>query len=122
MKRFTIALLVAALIGSNSGFTTTARAGRLPGSASHPDRVQALTSDVYHMTFRGNEVARILVDGDHTTDLDLIVCDELGNVVASDMDLTDTCLVEWTPRWTGSFTVKVINRGGIYNDYVLLTN
>jgi hypothetical protein len=28
----------------------------------------------------------------------------------------------WTPRWDGKFRIKVVNHGGVGNDYVLKTN
>jgi len=27
-----------------------------------------------------------------------------------------------TPRWTGKFTLKVVNRGSVYNSYLLLAD
>jgi hypothetical protein len=28
----------------------------------------------------------------------------------------------WTPRWDGNFRIKVVNRGGVWNEYLLKTN
>jgi hypothetical protein len=73
-------------------------------------------------TFRAGEVASIFVEGDGDTDLDLYVYDQNGNLVAYDDDLTDTCYVSWVPKWTGPFLIKIVNRGSVYNQFVLLTN
>lgn len=96
--------------------------GATGGATTHRDRVLKRTADNYNLRFRGGERARVAVIGDGDTDLDLVVEDENGNVVAQDMDLTDNCVVEWTPRWTGTFHVRVINNGNLFNNYLLLTN
>lgn len=96
--------------------------GRMGGPLRHTDRVLAGHTDVYNITFRGGETAIIVVSGDGDTDLDLYVYDENGNFIASDTDRTDDCVVSFTPRWTGTFTVKIKNLGRVYNNYVMATN
>lgn len=96
--------------------------GRVPGPVRHTDRVNAHATDVYTITFRGGEDAYIVVSGDGDTDLDLYVYDENGNFITSDTDSTDDCVVRFHPRWTGPFRVKIKNLGGVYNNYVLITN
>lgn len=76
----------------------------------------------YDIRFRAHEVAEVAVSGDGDTDLDLYVYDENGNLITSDTDYTDDCYVRFTPRWTGLFRLKIVNRGGVYNNYVLVTN
>jgi hypothetical protein len=92
------------------------------GPNYHRDSVLAGHTDVYIIAFNGDEEAQIAVSGDGSTDLDLYVYDENGHLIASDDDNTDECRVSWTPAWTGKFTVKIVNRGNVYNDYLLLTN
>lgn len=125
------ALLVRAdsMAGSNAalkGLIADARAthsrGATRGPGVHGDTVLAGRNDVYSLTFHGGEVARVGVVGDHSTDLDLYVYDENGNQVCADDDYTDVMYCSWTPRWTGSFTVKIVNRGGVYNDYRMVWN
>lgn len=96
--------------------------GRSGGPAQRRDRVSARSTDIYNVTFQGGRPAIIRVSGDGDTDLDLYVYDENGNLIVSDTDTTDECLVMWTPRWTGRFRIKVSNMGRIYNNYILLTN
>ena len=45
-----------------------------------------------------------------------------GNLIASDTDYSDNCLVSWVPKWTGNFKVKIVNRGNVYNDYTVAAN
>jgi hypothetical protein len=96
--------------------------GRVPYAVTHRDRVLAHSTDVYTITFRGREPAEVLVRGDGDTDLDLYVYDENGNFIASDTDLTDICYARWSPIWTGPFTVRIVNLGNVYNEYLLETN
>lgn len=96
--------------------------GAAAGPIVHHDSVLARHYDDYAITFVAGELARVAVVGDGDTDLDLYIYDENGNLITSDTDYTDQCLVEFTPRWTGAFRVRVVNNGYVYNNYVLLTN
>jgi hypothetical protein len=96
--------------------------GLLGGPIVHPDRVLAHTTDIFTFTFRGGESAIIEVVGDGDTDLDCYVFDENDNLIDSDTDYTDHCILIWTPRWTGPFKLHIHNLGGIWNGYVLATN
>ena len=117
MRKFILAAVAAVLGVGGVGF-----AGAVGGPKQSTTRVNARAADVYTISFRGGESARITVAGDGDTDLDLYVYDEFGNLVASDDDSTDYCVVGWTPRFTGPFTVRVVNRGGVYNQYRITTN
>jgi hypothetical protein len=88
----------------------------------HSDVVRGLSTDVYHMTFVGGEWELLAVSGDGSTDIDLYVYDENNNLVAKDDDNTDECRVRFIPRWTGNFTVLVVNRGRYANKYTLGSN
>ena len=86
------------------------------------DVVRAHSTNVYHWTFVGREWEVLAVSGDGDTDLDLYVYDENGNLIAKDDDYSDDCLVRFIPRWTGRFTIKVVNRGHYTNRYTIATN
>lgn len=96
--------------------------GRVGGAAVISEVVKAYDMDVYSIEFYGAEAARIAVKGDGDTDLDLYVYDANGHLIASDDDYTDGCFVQFTPRWTGRFSVRVKNRGRLYNRYAIATN
>lgn len=103
----------------------TAAAG-LPSNASADTfcgSVDAFSDDVFlnSLVFRGGQYAAIYVEGDGDTDLDCAVYDENGNLIASDTDYTDSCLLEWQPRWTGPFTLAISNLGPVYNNYCVET-
>ena len=116
------ASLTLAPIAANPSSSLDAAPGRVGGPGEINTRVEAHDTDSYEIRFYGDEVAQIIVRGDGDTDLDLFVYDENGNLVASDTDSTDVCVVTWTPRWTGNFRVRVKNLGRVYNRYTLTTN
>jgi len=86
------------------------------------DRILAGDTDIWKFTFRGLETAIVMVIGDGDTDLDLYVYDSKGNLIDSDEDDTDNCVCTFTPRWTGTFYIKIVNRGRVYNNYTLIIN
>lgn len=96
--------------------------GAVNGPQYASDCVDAHSTDTYTVRFRGGEEAIVLVSGDGDTDLDLYVYDENGNLIDSDTDRTDQCVCTFTPRWTGTFTIKIRNLGSVYNCYQLGTN
>jgi hypothetical protein len=96
--------------------------GALGGPKRQIEVVRGNTTDVYSVSFVGGQTAVIAVVGDGSTDLDLYVYDEYNNLIRSDTGPTDRCLVSWTPKWTGPFTIKIVNRGTIPNKYSIGTN
>jgi hypothetical protein len=97
-------------------------AGDVTGPNLHKDQVLANHTDSYEITFEGDEKAVVAIIGDGDTDLDLFIYDENDNLIGENTDLTDRCSVEWTPSWTGKFSIKIKNLGSVYNEYVLITN
>ena len=84
------------------------------------DKVLAGYTDTWTYTFRANSEARVTVEGDGDTDLDLYIYDENNNLIAKDDDNIDYCICTWTPKWTGTFKIKIVNRGSVYNRYHLM--
>jgi len=97
--------------------------GRVRGPAQHVDRIEAGATDRFEeIEFRGNELAAVGVVGDGDTDLDLIITDEFGIEVCRAATYADREVCRWAPRWTGPFTITVINNGQLWNQYRLFTN
>lgn len=111
-----------ALIENIDAEAKGAHRGSVNGPSRHYDAVNGNSTDTYQISFIANELAEILVSGDGDTDLDLYVYDSNGNLIVKDNDYTDDCYVRWTPAWTGRFIVKIVNRGPVYNRYVIATN
>ena len=102
--------------------TTTGTLGATIGPIVHHDQVYARHYDDFAINFYAGELARVAVVGDGDTDLDLYIYDANGNLIVADTDYTDRCLVQFVPRWTGTFRVRVVNNGYVSNRYVLMTN
>ena len=94
------AMAVCLALNSTATAATTVKTVVLPGGMN----------DNWTVTFVGGFKAAVLIKGDGDTDLDLYVYDELGNLIASSAGPRDRAAVSWTPRWTGKFTIKVVNR------------
>jgi hypothetical protein len=116
--------LVAAVLmtGAVVAPTTVAQAGAVGGPVYQHDRVQAYSQVSYTIRCRGGEWTNLVVRGDGDTDLDLFVYDAAGNLVGSDTDLTDLCLVRWFSSTTQTYTVVVKNFGVVYNDFVIASD
>lgn len=120
MKRLVARILVAAVLVA--GACAPSMAGAFGGPQYGRYRLGAKSTHTFTVAFRGGEWARVAISGDGDTDLDLYVFDEYGNRVAVDADYSDDCYVSWFMPRPGVFTIKVVNRGGVYNDYRLASN
>jgi hypothetical protein len=97
--------------------------GRSKGPAYNVQTLGAKSIDDYaNVGFDGGDYAEVYAEGSGRTNLDLYVYDENGNLICSDTAPSDVAYCGWTPRWSGNFDIKVINRGGRSNKYSLITN
>jgi hypothetical protein len=112
-------LAAATVLASNLAM---AHAGTVGGPTRTNEQVKANITDIYNLSFIAGQEAIVDVRGDGDTDLDLYIYDSSGNLITKDEDYTDHCVAKWTPKWTGKFTIKVKNRGGVPNSYVMTTN
>ncbi len=116
-------LLSVAMVGAVVlGCASFVEAGSVRGPRLGSETISARSVDTFTIVFYGGELAKVGVLGDGVTDLDLYVYDENGNLIASDTRDSDRCFVSFTPKWTGAFTIKVVNRGWVYNHYTLGVN
>jgi hypothetical protein len=76
----------------------------------------------YTVWFRGGEEARVAVVGDSGSDVHVYVYDENGNQVGRHEEGATSCVTTWNPRWTGPFTIKVVNQGRYSSQYGIATN
>jgi hypothetical protein len=103
--------------------TASATKGRSAGPGYNVATIAAKSTDSYDsVSFDGGDYAEVYTEGSGRSNLDLYVYDENGNLICSDTDSTDIGYCGWTPRWTGGFTIKVVNRGTSSNKYALITN
>ena len=87
------------------------------GSKYDVHQVAAYGTDTFYVSFRGYEDAAVIISGDGDTDLDLFVFDGNGNLIDSDTDGSDDCVVRFMPYGTGTFRIEVRNLGCVYNEY-----
>lgn len=111
-----------ALIDNIDAEAKGAQRGNINGPSRDYSSVNGNSHIDYTASFVANELAEVLVSGDGDTDLDLYVYDSNGNLIAKDIDYSDDCYVRWIPAWTGRFIIRIVNRGPVYNRFVILTN
>lgn len=111
-----------ALIDNIDAEAKGAQRGNINGPSRDYSAVNGNSHLDYSASFVANELAEILVSGDGDTDLDLYVYDSNGNLIVKDTDYSDDCYVRWIPAWTGRYTIRIVNRGPVYNRFVILTN
>jgi hypothetical protein len=100
----------------------TVAKGRQDGPARIASRIQPGVTDLYSVSFNGNEPAMVALTGDGYSDLDLFVEDDKGNRVCASNSAVDDEICRWTPRWTGTFRIRVRNIGTLPNEYRLWSN
>jgi len=107
LRKAAAGFLVAVVMAGSTAFAQTI------------ERVEAYRTDVWRAQVYQGVPVRVTVDGDGDTDLDLYIYDEDGRMVASDDDFTDYCIGSWTPRFTGMVTIRIVNRGSLWNRYAI---
>lgn len=117
MKYVAVLIAVAILL-----FAAIAEAGSVYGSRKTYDTLAIGFTHTYDLAFKEGEVAAVLVQGDHRSDLDCEVRDYYGNLMDIDDDLTDVCFLEFVPKYTGNFVLKIKNVGTKPTRYRLETN
>ena len=93
--------------------------GAIGGPSITRSSVNAKSTDVYTVRFYPYQVANIYVSGDGDTDLDLYVYDHNGNLIVKDDSYNFDAGVTFIPYCDCPFKIKIVNRGNVYNKYVL---
>ena len=99
-----------------------ASAGAVGGARSGTAVVFPQKYYAHAVVFRGHEPGKFRVRGDGSTDLDCYVYDSDGNVVDSDTDSTDYCVLNWYAPYTQVYTLQVVNHGHVSNLYNVWSN
>lgn len=75
---------------------------------THVDAMGNEVEETYEFALNADTEYQIVgVCDDDCEDLDLILRDEKGNIIARDADKDSTPVVEVTPKWTGKFKLSV---------------
>ena len=116
-----IAALIVSVFSANAGNAIKQTEAEIRSTyLQRHSSVSAHDSDSWTITLVKDEYTLITVIGDGDTDLDIYLYDENGNLIDKDIDDSDNCVVEVTPKWSGKFTLKVKNLGNVYNNYTLI--
>ena len=107
-----IALTLAALTVS-----ADAAADPVGGRKTFGDTIGRDIEQHYDIVLRKEELTIVNVRGAGRSDIDCFIFDEDDNLVASDQDSSDVCLLRVVPRWTGHFTIVIKNVGGQRTSY-----
>ena len=113
--------LFAALLGMTL-FAAPASAGAYPRHQSGRRLITSYGVQSFDVVFVGGRHARVKINGNDRSNLDLYVYDQNGNLIGRHTGFSDYGVVRWTPRWTGSFRIVVVNRGYRWNRYRIWTN
>ena len=85
---------------------------------AHGDyRIGAEETRNFTVRFYAGEKAYVGLEGDGDTDLDVYIYDPYGRLVTQNENNTDVASVNWSAAYTVTYTIKIINRGNIYNDF-----
>lgn|ERR1700738_1108552 len=94
-------------------------------SAAHASYVSA-TQDHLHgasymtysnVTLDAGELAVVFVQPKGNTPMELSVYDENDHLIGDTNCPASGCYVRWTPKWTGTFTIRVDNLGAYGTDF-----
>ena len=96
--------------------------GGIGGAAQTLSRLDAGETDVWEIAYYGNSLAELAVIGDGDSNLDLVITDENGNTICTELSASDKAYCDWMPSWNGYFTATVSNAGEARNSYYLITN
>src|SRR5262245_12913997 len=116
MRSHYLAGLLVLLLG------TSAFAGAARGPLKRTNTVQGFQTLTYKVRFEPGKPAVVVVQGDGDSPLVLVVVDAEGRRVAGDVKNNDRPGVRFTPSSNEPYSLKVSNRGGVPNRFVLRTN
>ena len=84
--------------------------------------VGAYGSKIFTVGLRGGETALVGIRGDGYTRLDLNIYDDRFTLIASERNITDQRTIRLSVYRTSLFTIEVVNRGAVYNQFDLWTD
>ncbi len=142
MKNLIAIVLVAAALISGTALSSFAQKPQGPNAAAGADnspllgkaavapaastgttnfRFTVSANAVRYHTYRmaAGETVRIELSGDGDTDLDMYVYSSDGVLIDKRESFSDSEVSYITANRAGTITIKVVNRGGVYNEYDL---
>ncbi len=96
--------------------------GRIGGAWSQSSSLAGGRTDSWEIAFTGGSYAGLAVVGNGSSDLDIVVTDENGNVICFEGGPEASLYCDFVPSWDGFFYVAIENSGGNPTVYDLITN
>jgi hypothetical protein len=104
------------------GAALPTEAGAARGSLKRVATVQGFGSVTFKVAFKPGHKAVVVVQGDGDTTLALVVLNHQGHRVGVSSKNADKHVLRWTPDSSEPYQIKVFNRGGVPNRFLLRTN
>ncbi len=110
------------LLAMVDGLGAQAQRGRVAGPGWLDNWVAPGFQRDFTISFQGREYAQVWLAGDGGSLLNLQVFDENGNHLCTARRAGDRQSCGWTPVWTGTFRVRVVNVGANPANFRMSTN
>lgn len=119
-----VAVLVGAAVVGLAAMPATSEAGVVKGPQTRKGTLAPNDKqDTFAFEFKGGELATIIVNNKtNKGNVNLVVEDDNGNVVAKDFRPDDDASVAFKPKHTGTYYVKLKYKGKGKIHYTLTTN
>ena len=117
MNKLIIVFLISFLFITANSF-----AGAQNGPQSDQYTVKANSSLHYKISFVKKQTAVVQIIGDNSTDLYCYIFDNDNKLLDYDNNQDNYCSLVWTPKYTGTYSIRIKNVGNKNNQYTLQTN
>ncbi len=87
------------------------------GAISGVSRAPANSANLHRIVYNAGEQADFSIRGDGDTTLNLVVMDDNGTVIRRTIGPGDSAHISWPVSRTQTYTIAVVNEGGVYNQY-----
>jgi hypothetical protein len=114
MKQVTQSLALIAALMTTAAIAVASPVG---GTAQARGALDSGERRAYTIHLAGGEEWNLRAEGFGNGDLDCFVYDEDGILVGRDNDDTQLCIISDTPKWTGPFSVVLVNAGDAMISY-----
>jgi hypothetical protein len=112
-------LIMTAAIAGLLLTSSNAMANPLSGATSDRDLLYPGQSVTYNVAYNGGQRGDVAVVGDNDGDIDCFVYDNNWNLVVRDTRPVDGCGMYFTPLYTATFHIRLVNSGSDASVYTV---
>ncbi len=106
----------------NSFVPVDAHRGRSGGIGSISMSINSYSTHKFGVKFESDEVAKVQITGNGSTDLDLYIYDKDESLIGKATDATDVGYVSWEHTSPEAVTIVIKNNSSAANSYEMITN